>query len=105
MDIGSIVGGQIIIIKEIKRRLGEKLPLFSSIVKKIDGSVSVKGSIEGDEIALEAVACPRVTGRIVAVGDECEIGLVQYQDEVEISKNATVGKVEKIFPLSDQKDS
>ena len=96
MDIGSIGGSKIIIIKEPKRKFGERLPLLSSLVKKINGNVHVEGSIEGDEIALEAVTCPRVTGRVVAVGAGCDIDLVQYSDQIEISPDANVGKTEKI---------
>ena len=96
MDIGSIGGSKIIIIKEPKRKLCERLPLFSSLVKKINGNVHVEGSIEGDEIALEAVTCPRVTGRVVAVGAGCDIDLVQYSDQIEVSPDARVGKTEKI---------
>ena len=96
MDIGSIGGSKIIIIKEPKRKLGERLPLLSSLVKKINGNVHVECSIEGDEIALEAVTCPRVTGRVVAVGAGCDIDLVQYSDQIEISPDARVGKTEKI---------
>lgn len=96
MDIGSIGGSKIIIIREPKRKLGERLPLFSSLVKKINGNVHVEGSIEGDEIALESVTCPRVTGRVVAVGAGCDIDLVQYSDQIEISPDARVGKTEKI---------
>lgn len=96
MDIGSIGGSKIIIIKEPKRKLGERLPLLSSLVKKINGNVHVEGSIEGDEIALESITCPRVTGRVVAVGAGCDIDLVQYSDQIEVSPDARVGKTEKI---------
>lgn len=96
MDIGSIGGSKIIIIKEPKRKFGERLPLLFSLVKKINGNVCVEGSIEGDEIALEAVSCPRVTGRVVAVGAGCDIDLVQYSDQIEVSPDAKVGKTEKI---------
>ena len=96
MDIGSIGGSKIIIIKEPKRKFGERLPLLSSLVKKINGNVHVESSIEGDEIALEAVTCPRVTGRVVAVGAGCDIDLVQYSDQIEVSPDARVGKTEKI---------
>ncbi len=96
MNIGSIGGSRIAIIREKKRKIGERLPLLSSLVKKINGNVCVDGSIEGDEIALEAVTCPRVTGRVVAIGKGCEIDLVQYSDQIEISPDAKVLKTEKI---------
>ena len=96
MNIGSIGGSKIVIMREKRGRLSEKLPLFSSLVKKVNGNVCVDGPIEGDEIALESVTCPRVTGRIVAIGDDCEIDLVQYSDQIEISPKAKVGNTEKI---------
>lgn len=95
MDIGSIGGSRINIYPEelVKRKI--KLPLFSSLVKGAS-AVRVRNSIEGDIIALEGVVTPRVSGRIVAISDGCEIDLVQYSEQVEISPNAKVGKTEKI---------
>lgn len=94
MEIGSIGGSRINIYTEelTKRRI--KLPLFSSLVK--GAAVRVHNSIEGDIIALEGVVTPRVSGRIVAISDGCEIDLVQYSEQIEISPNAKVGKTEKI---------
>lgn len=95
MDIGSIGGSRINIYPEqlVKRRI--KLPLFSSLIKGA-AAVRVRNSIEGDIIALEGVVTPRVSGRIVAISDGCEIDLVQYSEQIEISPNAKVGKTEKI---------
>lgn len=95
MEIGSIGGSRINIYPEqlVKRRI--KLPLFSSLVKGAS-AVRVNNSIEGDIIALEGVVTPRVSGRIVAISDGCEIDLVQYSEQIEISPNAKVGKTEKI---------
>lgn len=94
MDIGSIGGSRINIYPEILQRK-IKLPLFSSLVKGAS-AVRVNNSIEGDIIALEGVVTPRVSGRIVAISDGCEIDLVQYSEQVEISPNAKVRKTEKI---------
>jgi cytoskeletal protein CcmA (bactofilin family) len=96
MEIGSIGGSKIVIypknsIKPVKRR-----PLFSALIKRTNNGVSVTTSIEGDEIALEGVTCPRVTGRIVAIERGCNIDLVQYSETVEISPDAKVGRTEKI---------
>ena len=73
-----------------------KLPLFSALARRASAGVSVVTSIEGDEIALEGVSCPRVTGRIVAIERGCNIELVQYSETVEISPDAKVGRTEKI---------
>ena len=94
VHIGSIGGSKIVIYcetKEVKR-----LPLFSSLVSRATGSVTVVSSVEGDDVAIERVTCPRVTGRVVAVGAGCQIDLVQYSECVEISPDAMVGKTEKI---------
>ncbi|MBP3617665.1 MAG: polymer-forming cytoskeletal protein [Lachnospiraceae bacterium] len=99
MEIGSIGGSKIVIYKrhgEVKKKKF-RLPLFSSLIKKstVD-TVVVKNSIEGDEIALEGVVCPRVSGRVVAIGADCEIELVQYSEQVEVSPEAKVGRTERI---------
>lgn len=98
MEVGSIGGSKIVIYKRHgkmkKKRI--RLPLFSSLVKNIEGNVHVNTSIEGDEIALEGVITPRVSGRVVAIGADCEIELVQYSEQVEISPEAKVGRTERI---------
>lgn len=98
MEIGSIGGSKIMIYKrhgkEKKKRI--RLPLFSSLVKSTSGEVRVNNAIEGDEIALEGVVCPRVSGRVVAIGADCEIELVQYSEQVEVSPEAKVGRTERI---------
>lgn len=96
MNIGSIGGSKIVIVSEKAIKFAQRLPLLSSLVKSVTKGVNVNSSIEGDEVALEYVSCPRVTGRVVAVGQGCDIDLVQYSEDVEISPNAKVGKVEKI---------
>lgn len=99
MDVGSIGGSKIVIYKrhgeEKKKRA--RLPLFASLIKRTTvGEVRVKNAIEGDEIALEGVVAPRVSGRVVAIGADCDIELVQYSEQVEVSPEAKVGRTEKI---------
>lgn len=96
MEIGSIGGSKIVIYRERSGKSVIRLPLLSSFIKNSGNSVCVKGAIEGDSIALEHVTAPRVTGRVVAIGEGCEIGLVQYSDEIEISDKAIVGRTEKV---------
>ncbi len=96
MEIGSIGGSRIVIYKRSGKKKKIRLPLFASFVKGAEGSVSVKNSVEGDEIALEGVITPRVSGRVVAIGEGCEIDLVQYSEQVEISPEAKVGRTERI---------
>lgn len=96
MDIGSIGGSKIVIVPRKATKISKRLPLLSSLAKAVSKDVSVNSAIEGDEIALEYVSCPRVTGRIIAIGQGCNIDLVQYSEDIEISPDATVGRTEKI---------
>ena len=60
------------------------------------GTLKVKDEIEGDEIDIEHVTCPRVSGRTVKIGEGCSIDLLQYSESYEIHDKAKVGKIEKI---------
>lgn len=63
---------------------------------KDKANAKIKEYIDGDEIKVNDVTCPRVTGKRVCIGTGCHIGVVQYSDKVEISPRAKVGKVEKV---------
>lgn len=97
MELGSIGGSRIHIYRDggLKAPKGARLPLFTSLVSPV-GIVRIHGSVEGDEIALESVYAPRVSGRIVAIGAGCKIDLVQYTEKAEISPEAVVDRVEKM---------
>ena len=58
--------------------------------------VMVEQSIEGDEIDIKYVTCPRVSGRTVKIGEGCEIEVLQYSESCEIDPKAKVVKIEKI---------
>lgn len=58
--------------------------------------VEVETAIEGDQITLEYVKCPRVTGRVVNIGKGCEIGLVQFSEKMDMSAKAKVQTREKV---------
>lgn len=97
MELGSIGGSKIMVYKRHgKEKKKIRLPLFSSLIKSTSGKVCVNASVEGDEIALEGVVAQRVSGRVVAIGADCEIELVQYSEQVEISPEAKVGRTERI---------
>lgn len=97
-SIGSIGGSKIIITSDKKRfTVIKRLPLISKLVKSSrSNEMNIKDAIEGDEIALEFTTAKKVTGRVVAIGKGCEIDLVQYTEEVEISPEAKVLKYERI---------
>ncbi len=92
-EIGSIGGSTLTIRKRCIQNLSAWLMKF---FRKTDGKVVISNEIECDMIDIEAVTAPKVTGRIVKIGDDCKIDLVQYTETVEVSPNATVGKTEKI---------
>lgn len=94
MQIGSIGGAKIVIFSKNPVKPIKRLSLFASLCKSRIATVAVSSSVEGDEIA--HVTCPRITGRVVAIGSGCDIELVQYSEKIEISPDAKVGRVEKI---------
>ena len=95
-DIGSVGGSKIVIVSKKAIKVFKRLPLFSSLTKIATKGVNVSTSIEGDEVELEYVTCPRVTGRVITIGQGCNVDLVQYSENIEISPDAKVGKTEKI---------
>lgn len=96
MEIGSIGGSKITIYRSSKSNKVTRLPLFSALIKDAGGAVHINNSIEGDTIAIENVIAQRVSGRSVAIGEDCKIDLVQYSEQVEIAPTAQVGRTEKI---------
>ena len=95
MKIGSI-GGSNIVIRRRNEMSFDLLPLFRSIVTNSGKCITVDGGIEGDTIAIEGVVAKRVSGNTVAIGEGCDIELVQYTENVEISPKSKVGTVEKV---------
>ena len=95
-EIGSIGGSEIKIYCERTVKRITRMPLLSKLVGGTNGTLTVHELIEGDTVALESVKAPRAVGRVVAIGADCEISLVQYSEEIEIHPDAKVGKCEKI---------
>ena len=83
MSLGSIAGGTV----RVRRK-----PISIFFKRR----VTVTSAIKGNELDLEYVTAPCVTGRKVVIGKGCKIDLVQYSGEIQISPKATVGKVKKI---------
>ncbi|MBO5842399.1 MAG: polymer-forming cytoskeletal protein, partial [Clostridia bacterium] len=92
--IGSI-GGSRITARYTKRKFFNNLITIHIKDKRVNG-IEVQQSVEGDEIDIEYVICPRVSGRTVKIGEGCEIELLQYSESYEIHEKAKVGKIEKI---------
>ncbi len=102
LSLGSVGGSKIAIYQSENFKKKKKVkPLFSflrrsSSTEQTVAAVRVLGTIEGDSIALEGVSAKQVSGRIVAIGAECDIELVQYSEQVEIHPEAKVGRTERI---------
>ncbi len=95
--IKNIGGSKIVVYGHSQLEKRVRLPLLSSLMKKGGGdSLCVEESIEGDSVALEGVTAQRVSGRVVAIGDGCEIELVQYSETLEVSPDAKVSRTEKV---------
>lgn len=95
--VGSIGGSEIRVHSEEKApRRRARLPLLGRLIGASVDVLQVDEWIEGDVVALERTAAPKVVGRIVAIGEGCRIDLLQYSEEVEIHPDANVSKVEKI---------
>lgn len=92
--IGSI-GCSKLEIRYKKRKFFKNLISISFNDKPVRG-VDVQQSIEGDEINVEYVTCPRISGRCVTVGEGCNIELLQYSEKYEIHEKAKVGRIERI---------
>ena len=91
--VGSIGGGEVKIYGQKSKM--NRMPLLNKLVGH-GGNLTVDELIEGDVVALEFVTSPKVTGRVVAIGEGCEVDLVRYSEEIEIHPKAVVGKCEKI---------
>lgn len=84
----SLIGGKISVSVNKTRKPFKKLRILRN--------ARIDSCIEGDEISVEYITCPKVTGRVVKIGDGCEIDTVEYSESIELSKRAKIGKLEKI---------
>ena len=85
------IGGSRIVIENYREK---------GIIERIFGRKTcgfvVSESIEGDEIIIEHTKAKTVTGKYVMIGEGCEIELLQYSENAEISPKAKIGRCEKI---------
>ncbi len=92
----SIGGGVITVFPDKVAAFVNKTPLLTKLVGGNVGVLSVEEGIEGDEITLEFVKCPSVSGRVIKIGKGCEIGHVKYSESIDVSSDATVTYMEKV---------
>ena len=91
VEIGSLGGSKVVISLNKVKKFFKRLPLLSSAMR----NAKIATAIEADEIEIDNVSCPRISGRNVVIGDGCVIDLVLYSESIEISPNAKVEKSEK----------
>ncbi|SET46673.1 hypothetical protein [Paenibacillus sp. NFR01] len=82
------VGGGTIIIKPSKTK--------SLVPKLAKDLIFTANQIEGDIVELQNTKAQRVRGGSVTIGAGCEIGTVEYRNNLDIHKNATVLRQIKI---------
>jgi hypothetical protein len=96
--VNEIGGSSITILPEEKFKLKKiHFPLFSKTYNESKNSVNKVNVIEGDTISVEGIEVEKIVGRIVSIGKNCKIGLVQYSENLEIDEDAKVKKYEKIL--------
>ena len=97
---GTIKSNDIKICVELPSYVGEVNGQNIQIKRKrlslMKRKMVVSSEINGDTVSLSYVSCPVVSGKKVAIGKGCRIGVVRYSEEIQISKGAKIGKIEKI---------
>lgn len=89
-EIGEI-GGNTIFVDVPPRHLGFLGRLLGGFI-----TPTLKcGTIEGESIRLENTVCDTVRGKNVVIGSGCEIGLVEYSDELMVDPDSRVQRKEK----------
>jgi cytoskeletal protein CcmA (bactofilin family) len=84
------IGGQTITVKQ------HKGSLIGTLFKPFFNTQLETELIEGDKIDIENTKAQIVRGNHVTIGENCEIGLVEYTDEISIDKKAIVGEFKKV---------
>ena len=94
-SVGAVGGGRITVRGTgIGRAEKRRFPFFRKVKENIE-TLTVRDSIEGDEIELEYTVCPQVTGKRVTIGSGCRIDRVCYSEECTVAPDATVGELIK----------
>lgn len=95
--IGAI-GGSEVTVKKGQNMNGKGLlvGLLNRGAARDAGTLTVRESIEADDVDLVNTHCPLVTGAHVVIGRGCRIGTVRYRESLEIDPAAEVGSTEKV---------
>lgn len=74
----------------------DKLKPTSKLYTKSPKRANTVNSIEGNTIVVKGAQVHKIVGRIVSIGRNCQVGIVQYSEEIEIDDFAVVDKYQKI---------
>ncbi|WP_421383270.1 polymer-forming cytoskeletal protein [Bacillus salacetis] len=85
------IGGETITVKRSSPSLLKLDKLIKSWSKELHADL-----IEGDQIKLQYTKAKVVRGNNVEIGPGCEIELVEYGNDLQVSDKATVDKTEKL---------
>ena len=72
-----------------------QVPLISILFKKLN-KIAVANDVVGKEVYVENLTASKLIGNNIIIGKGCNIDLVQYCGQINISKKAKVKKIEKI---------
>ena len=91
------IGGASVTVKVGARTSGTSIlsALFNNHLSSA-GTLTVKETIEADDVALVNTRCPLVTGARVTIGKGCKIDKVCYSEALEVDPDAEVGETVKL---------
>jgi cytoskeletal protein CcmA (bactofilin family) len=85
------IGGETITVK----RSGPSILNLDKVIKSLSKELEAE-LIEGDQVKLEYTKAKVVRGNNVEIGPGCEIELVEYGNDLQVSEKAKVKKTEKL---------
>jgi cytoskeletal protein CcmA (bactofilin family) len=87
------IGVESLVIRQVSNGFWNKM--LSGVIPKFRAELSTR-TIEGDFIDLEHTTADIIRGNIVIIGPGCNVGRIEYRDQITVHPDAKVGKVEKI---------
>ena len=90
------IGGASVVVKVGARTSGSVLSALFNNRLASAGTLTVKETIEADDVALVNTRCPLVTGARVTIGKGCKIDKVCYSEALEVDPDAEVGETVKL---------
>jgi hypothetical protein len=99
--IGEIFSTDVKVQRNFKDCPKPKLPLFYSMRRhlmkaKPEESIISINSIEADSIYIENAKVGTISGKKVIIGQNCEVGQIEYMETLHVSPGSHVGKADRI---------